>query len=77
MTTDPSMQVIVPVAIGTAVPRDWSVAGLVIRLPVFAVINDDVKLARSDVIVLIKPSGVEVGPGMQKYPSLQFAHAHP
>jgi hypothetical protein len=49
----------------------------VIRLVVFAVINDDVELARSDVMVLVKPSGVTVGPGMQKYPSLQFAHAHP
>jgi hypothetical protein len=77
MTTDPSMQVIVPVAIATAVPRDWSVAALVIRLPVFAVINDDLELATSDEIVFSKPSSVEIGPGMQKYPSLQFAHAHP
>ncbi len=48
-----------------------------VKLPVFAEIDDDAELRGNDEVVFITPSTVEVGPGVQKYPSLQFAHAHP
>jgi hypothetical protein len=77
MATDPSMQVIVDVGIDTREPVDLRVRRSVLKVPIFNGIEFAAVLTKSDATTFINPLPAGVGLGMQKYPALQFAHAHP